>query len=111
MNKKYLKFLLFVLITALAFVSCKVTQTYKAPEVNTNNLYRDALTTDTISIANLKWNEVFTDLALQRLIGEGIAQNLDIKIAYTRIQQAQAYYLQSVRIFAHSKCKCLCYRS
>ncbi len=84
---------------SLVFASCKVTKTYQTPEVNTNNLFRDVSSADTNSIANLKWNEIFTDPALQRLIGQSIAQNLDLKIAYTRIQQAQAYYVQSGAAF------------
>ncbi len=84
---------------SLVFASCKVTKTYQTPEVNTNNLFRDVSSADTNSIANLKWNEIFTDPALQRLIGQSIAQNLDLKITYTRIQQAQAYYVQSGAAF------------
>jgi NodT family efflux transporter outer membrane factor (OMF) lipoprotein len=50
----------------------------------------------------LPWNKVFTDPALQKLIGEGIANNLDLKIAYSRIQQSQAYYAQSRAAFLPS---------
>jgi len=75
--------------------SCKVTQPYQSPAVNTSGLFRDSISSDTNTIANLHWNEVFTDTALQSLIGEGIAGNLNLQIAYTRIQQAQAYYAQS----------------
>ena len=38
---------------------------------------------------------MFIDTILQRLISAGIAQNLNLQIAYTRIQQAQSYYAQS----------------
>ena len=99
MNKNFFKQLFFILLPVLVIASCKVTQTYQTPEVQTEGLYRGVNVTDTNTIANLKWNEVFTDTALQRLIAEGIARNLDLKIAYTRIQQAQAYYIQSGAAF------------
>lgn len=95
MNTKYVRHFLFILVTILVFAACKVTAPYQVPTVKTAGLFRDANTTDTNSIANLRWNEVFTDTVLQRLISEGIAQNLNLQIAYTRIQQAQAYYAQS----------------
>lgn len=95
MNTNYLKFLLFVSLIALVSVGCRVTAPYQAPAVNTTGLFRDVTTTDTNSIGNLRWSEVFTDTILQRLINEGIAHNPNLQIAYTRIQQAQAYYAQT----------------
>jgi multidrug efflux system outer membrane protein len=99
MNNSFLKGLSYVSLLVLTITSCKVTRPYTAPEVNTGGLFRGANTTDTNSIATLSWKHVFTDTTLQRLIGEGINRNLDIKIAYTRIQQAEAYYQQSRAAF------------
>ncbi|MCW3112563.1 MAG: rane protein [Segetibacter sp.] len=99
MNRKYLSVFLFISISVLVLSACKVTSPYQSPEANTNNLFRDVNTTDTNSIANLRWSEVFTDTTLQRLIGEGIANNLDLQIAFTRIQQAEAFYQQSGAAF------------
>jgi multidrug efflux system outer membrane protein len=99
MNKSFFRFLLFVSITTLVFASCKVTQPYQSPEIRTNGLFRGANLTDTNTIVNLKWIEIFTDPQLQRLISEGITHNPDLQIAYTRIQQAQAYYVQSGAAF------------
>lgn len=99
MNKVFLKQISFVSIIVLVVASCKVTQPYQSPEVRTEGLFRGANVTDTNTIANLKWNEVFTDNALQGLIQAGITRNLDLQIAYTRIQQAQAYYQQSGAAF------------
>jgi NodT family efflux transporter outer membrane factor (OMF) lipoprotein len=90
-------------ITSIAYIlpvviivstSCVVTKPYKAPEAGMEKLFRD-VSTDTINIANLHWTDVFGDSLLQNLIREGIENNLDLKIAYSRIQQAQAYYKQS----------------
>jgi NodT family efflux transporter outer membrane factor (OMF) lipoprotein len=101
MNKSFLKYLSFVSLVVL-MASCKVTQTYQSPEVSTEGLFRGANSTDTNSIANLPWREVFTDTTLQRLITQGVTQNLDLQVAYTRIRQAQAYYEQSRAAFLPS---------
>jgi len=95
MNKRYCNPLIFITLFAVVIGSCKVTQNYQAPDVNTTGLFRDVNTTDTNTIASLPWTQVFTDTILQRLISEGIGQNLNLQIALTRIQQAQSYYAQS----------------
>jgi len=92
MNKyKYIKgIVLSGLIALIGLQSCQVTNQYKTPEVNTQNLFRDSSTTDTATIANIPWKEYFTDPYLVALIDEGIEKNYDLQIAYTRIQQAEA---------------------
>ncbi|HYH15244.1 MAG TPA: TolC family protein, partial [Flavisolibacter sp.] len=102
MNKNFLKYLSFVVLFAIVVASCKVTKSYQSPDVQTNGLFRDRNTADTTTIATLPWREVFTDTTLQRLIVQGISQNLNLQIAYTRIRQAQAYYEQSRAAFLPS---------
>lgn len=72
--------------------SCKVSSRYKSPEVDAANLYREASTTDTTSIASLSWREYFSDPKLQQLIEEGLANNFDLKVALQRVEQAKTYY-------------------
>ena len=43
----------------------------------------------------MTWSEIFTDTLLQRLISEAIANSPDLLMAFTRIDQAEAYYEQS----------------
>jgi multidrug efflux system outer membrane protein len=86
-------------LTIFLLSSCKVTQPYQRPEVNIAGLYRDNVAADTITIANLHWKEVFTDTLLQKMINEGIQQNLDLKAAYSRIRQSAAYFKQSKQAF------------
>ena len=95
MNTNYFRYIFFISLVALLLNACKVTAPYQTPEANTSGLFRDVTTTDTNTIANLPWREVFSDTILQGLIAEGIAQNLDLKIAFTRIQQAEAYLQES----------------
>jgi NodT family efflux transporter outer membrane factor (OMF) lipoprotein len=80
---------------AILATSCAVTKRYQSPAVNTQGLYRDPPSTDTTNMANLHWTEIFKDTLLQELIREGIDHNLNLKIAYSRVQQAEAYYQQS----------------
>ena len=89
-----------VIIAALTVLSsCKVAQRYEGPGLSTQNLYRDANSADTTTIADIPWRQFFNDAALQKLIQEGISNNLDLKIALTRIQQSEAYYKQSQAAF------------
>ncbi|MFC5410359.1 efflux transporter outer membrane subunit [Larkinella bovis] len=99
MDQKKWRLLLFVFLSGLVVASCKVTQPYRPADVRTADLYRDVATTDTSTIATLPWQELFTDTLLQQLIREGIRRNLDLQAAYTRIQQAEAYYQQSLAVF------------
>ncbi|HYK76071.1 MAG TPA: efflux transporter outer membrane subunit [Daejeonella sp.] len=86
---------LIVILSVLLLVSCGIIRPYKTPEMAKPDLFREVSTTDTSTIATLHYTEIFKDTILQKLIKEGIDQNPDLQIAYTRVQQAQAYYLQS----------------
>lgn len=99
MNKNVLRYLLIISFTASVIASCKVTKNYQSPAISNAGLFRDSTSPDTNSIANLKWSQIFTDTTLQRLIGEGIRNNLDLKMAFTRVQQAEAFYTQSGAAF------------
>ncbi|MEO9209850.1 MAG: TolC family protein [Ginsengibacter sp.] len=99
MISKSLKIFFSAVFICMVVISCKVTQTYKAPEITLGNLYRDLSATDSSNISRLSWNEIFTDYYLQNLINKGIANNLDLKMAYERVQQSRAYFLQSGAAF------------
>jgi NodT family efflux transporter outer membrane factor (OMF) lipoprotein len=99
MNKKRIRLLLFVFLPGFLVGACRITQPYQTPEVRIDRLFREVSPADTTTIASLGWQQVFTDTTLQRLIKTGIARNLNLQVAYTRIQQAQAYYRQSRAAF------------
>ncbi len=80
-----------LVITATVMQSCFVAKDYKRPELKTENLYRNEIvSTDTISLANVAWENVFTDPILQGYINKGLENNLDIKIAMQNIAAAEA---------------------
>ena len=90
----------FIFLVVLIFYSCSITENYKRPsDITDNKLYRDANVNDSNNIADIPWNKIFSDTLLQQLIQEGIDNNLDLKIATSRIKQAQANLRQSRAAF------------
>lgn len=84
---------LLVALAAAAFTaSCRVTKPYKQPDQVAS--YRDTTVTDSSTMADLPWQQLFTDSHLQALINEGIANNLDLKIASARMYAAAANFKQ-----------------
>jgi multidrug efflux system outer membrane protein len=86
----------------LAGSGCGILHPYGRPDTATSGLYRDANPTDTISLANRPWQQLFTDPYLQKLIAEGLANNRNLKVADARIAQAQALLAQSRAAFLPS---------
>lgn len=87
----YIKAILIGTVLSVGMASCGVTtKSYKSPQVDANDLFRDEQPTDTNSIADIPWQEYFTDPALRALIEEGLAANYNLKIAVSRIREAEA---------------------
>src|ERR1700691_366284 len=102
----------FALVLALAVLTgCAVGPNYKRPAVNVPGMYRGStagtpVTVDTKpqpdqpehasaerseeSLGDAKWWEVFQDPQLQSLIRTALKNNYDVRIAATRVLQAQA---------------------
>jgi outer membrane protein, multidrug efflux system len=74
----------------LVVAACKVGPNYKRPAVNVPDQYRNAPTLQGDQFGDMKWWAVFQDEELQKLVKEALANNYDIRIAATRIQQARA---------------------
>src|SRR6476659_8999490 len=92
MINKHIKYSLAVSILILNLAACKVTKNYQQPQLaGANSLYRGTNNlTDTTSMADLPYQDLFTDPILQNLIEEGLQQNLDLKIALERMKNAAA---------------------
>lgn len=97
--KSIYKHSLLVIGFAVLILSACVTQKYETPKVTTENLYRDNNTSDTTTIADLPWKNLFNDANLQTLIQQGLNENLDLKQAIERIRIAQATLQQSKAAF------------
>jgi multidrug efflux system outer membrane protein len=84
-----------IALAAALAVACTVGPDYKRPPVILPDQYRDvsAQVTDgrgTPSVADRKWWELFQDEQLQVLITTALQQNFDVRVAATRILQAEA---------------------
>lgn len=89
--------IMFLLGAAVILNSCGLYKQYQRPSVNTKGLYRDSIsqtdtlaTADTLNMGNLKWQEVFTDAALQQLIDSGLKNNANMQVAILSVQEAEA---------------------
>ncbi len=85
------KIIIFI-VALCSLSSCHIYKAYQRPDMNLDGLYRgtDSIQTDTLNFGNLSWREVFTDVPLQKLIEQGLANNTDLKIARLRIEEAEA---------------------
>jgi multidrug efflux system outer membrane protein len=87
------RYSLFV-IALLLLTGCTLGPKYKRPTVAVPDTYRglapDAGSQSTASFGEEKWWNVFQDPQLQALIREALSQNYDVRIAATRVLQAQA---------------------
>ena len=81
---------LIVFIVLIGFSSCQVLNRYKVPELDSRDLYGELTSSDSTTIASIPWQEYFADTHLVKLIEEGLNNNYDLRIAFTRIQQAEA---------------------
>lgn len=77
-------------LAACLLAGCGIYKPYSRPEVETDGLYREIPTEDTVTIASLPWRKLFTDEHLQTLIKKGLEQNTDLHIARLRVEEAEA---------------------
>src|ERR1700743_665389 len=86
--------ILSIAILLIPLYGCKVGPNYKRPALSTPDQYRglapDLGDQSGAPFADLKWQIVFQDKTLQELINEALTNNYDIRIAATRIVQAEA---------------------
>jgi outer membrane protein, multidrug efflux system len=98
---------LFIFGLAVVMTGCAVGPNYKRPAVNVPTVYRQAgedisgaktsqstpaatAQNAAVSLGDEKWWEVFEDKELQGLIRTALKNNYDVRIAATRVLQAQA---------------------
>jgi multidrug efflux system outer membrane protein len=93
MFRRYSKIpILLAVLTVFLATGCKVGPNYKRPVVKTDSLFRFADSGDTLSIADIEWVKLFKDTVLRQLIDTGLKNNYDIRIAFSRIEQARANF-------------------
>jgi multidrug efflux system outer membrane protein len=83
--------LCYVAIILFLMTGCTLGPKYKRPAVQVPDTFRGSLSpAASESLGDAKWWTVFQDSQLQALIREALTQNYDLKIAATRVLQAQA---------------------
>ena len=90
----------------LSLSSCGIYSKYKRPSqavAGVDSLYRPEIRPDTThSLATLRWEELFTDTCLRRLIRQGLEANADLAVARLQVEEAQATLQQSKLAFLPS---------
>lgn len=80
---------------AVLLFSCGTSRHFQRNTVNTEGLFGKQEVTDTANIADKPWRGLFTEPHLQKLIQEGLNNNLDLQVAVQRVKEAEAYFSQS----------------
>ncbi|HLT32611.1 MAG TPA: efflux transporter outer membrane subunit [Aquaticitalea sp.] len=85
-----------VLMLMLLLQSCFVAKDYTRPEISeTEYLFRtDELPSDSLSMADVSWRDMFSDPYLVQYIEEGLQNNIDIRVAIEQMGVAEAYAKQ-----------------
>jgi multidrug efflux system outer membrane protein len=85
--------LAFLPVVIVALAGCTVGPNYKRPAVSVPTDYRAAMPNQAAnlpSFGNEKWRDVYQDPELTRQIHTALRQNYDLRIAATRVLEAQA---------------------
>jgi outer membrane protein, multidrug efflux system len=86
---------IFLLSAALLISGCTVGPNYQRPAVAVPTSYRGVAPdgtpqTDTAALGDQKWSDIFQDEQLRALIRTALQQNYDLRIAASRVLEAQA---------------------
>lgn len=83
------------ILALFILASCKVSKDIPAPQAPLPASYRNAVNTDTASIAAISWKTFFTDVALQQLLDSAISNNYDMQAALKNIESARLIVRQT----------------
>ena len=89
-----MKNIVLIIIVAGVLFSCNTAKYLEQPPVDVDALYGDVVAADTVTIASIHWEEIFTDPLLQNLVREGLDNNTDLQIAAQRVLAAEASFRQ-----------------
>lgn len=87
--------IVFVAAAGVMLQSCFTAKDYKRPNVKAENLYRtEVVAQDSTTLADIKWDKMFTDPILQGHIKKGLQNNFDARVAIQNIVSSEAYLKQ-----------------
>lgn len=79
-----------IICAAAAMTACGIYKPYTRPEVETEGLYGNVETADTLTLGHLAWQEVFTDPQLRTYIEQALANNTDMQKAHLQVTETEA---------------------
>ena len=88
-----MKKIILMMVGATLLSGCRIYSSYERPEeLPLDSLYREpqATATDTTSLGDISWREMFSDGHLQELIEYGLDNNRDMLVSMLRVDQAKA---------------------
>lgn len=91
MARRTLRTLAVAAAASAALTGCTVGPNYERPQMSSPDQFR--FVSDPVqaqALADTPWFDVFQDPALQALIKEGLANNLDLQAALARVEEARA---------------------
>ena len=90
--RKLVAYSIVAVTVVMVFGGCSIYSHYSRPDdISTEGLFGENVSTvDSTSIASIGWREFFTDPQLQELIEYGLQNNIDLKVAESRIIEAEA---------------------
>ena len=97
-----MKRIIYIALCTLILSSCNIYRQFERPEINTADSYRTpdgTAMTDTASIANLSWMDIYTDPNLQTLISYALENNTDYLVAIEKVREAKAALMSSKLAF------------
>jgi outer membrane protein, multidrug efflux system len=94
MRKTSYKIIILSIGMAGFLLSCNTSRHFNRDSVDTQGIFGFE-STDSVTMADTPWQELFTDTLLQKYIQEGLNNNLDLQIAVQRVTEAEAYFSQS----------------
>ena len=97
-----MKKLFYIALCATTLSSCNIYKNFESPDMNVAQSYRTpdgTQSTDTASIADLSWTEIYTDPNLQALINYGLENNTDLLVAIEKVNEAKAALMSSKLAF------------
>lgn len=90
--KSMIKYIFALLLLMPLLAGCRIYSSYKRPDVQvSDSIFRQpVLSDDSTSMASISWKVLFTDSLLQGLIQRGLDNNTDVRVAYLKVQEAEA---------------------
>ena len=92
--------ILIALLVGSLLGSCKIGKKYTRPELDLPTAITDSIPSDSSTVANIPWSEIYTDTVLQRLIRTSLAYNKDLLAAAARVKESRyAHRMEKANLF------------